>query len=288
MNIVLPPIEHNRAGFEHLVQFYAQIQDTFLDSIEVAINGWFDADMCAPLGALLYRLGTQANSVQVNVPRANVEKILTKNGFLSHYGRQRARDTWETTIPYVRFDVTDDRYFSRYIEKHLVSRREIPAMSPGLLKRFRESVFEIFDNAVLHSQTQWGIFSCGQFFPTRQRINFAIADLGIGIRRNIQEHLGLNMTADQAIQWATEGQNTTKRAAIPGGLGLKLLREFIGMNGGGIQIVSDNGYWQQTGTQVTTALLSCPFPGTVVTLEIDTADTKTYTLAADLSPSDIF
>ena len=286
MNIVLPSVEHNRAGFEHLAQFYAQVQNTFFDSIEVNLSDWFDADMCAPLGALLYHLGTQANSVQVRARRA--DNILTKNGFLSHYGRQRVQDTWGTTIPYLRFDVTDDRYFSRYIETSLISRQEIPEMSSRLIKRFRESVFELFDNAVLHSQTQGGIFSCGQFFPKRQRINFAIADLGIGIKRNIQQHLGLNMVADQAIHWATERRNTTKRAAIPGGLGLKLLREFIGMNGGCIQIVSDNGYWQQNGTQVTMALLSHPFPGTVVTLEIDTADTKTYTLAANLSPADIF
>ena len=36
--------------------------------------------------------------------------------------------------------------------------------------------------------------------------------------------------------WATQGRNTTKRGPIPGGLGLKLLTEFIKLNEGRLQI----------------------------------------------------
>ena len=95
-------------------------------------------------------------------------------------------------------------------------------MSPGLLKKFRESIFEIFSNAVLHSRSKMGIFTCGQFFPVRHRLDFSVADLGIGMRQNIKDNTGLNLSAEAAIQWATEGRNTTKRGPVPGGLGLKL------------------------------------------------------------------
>ncbi len=254
----------------------------------ITLPRWLDADMCAPLGAILYRLGQNANSIRLNIPHRRVEEILSKNGFLSHYGHARLPDKWGTTIRYQRFDVKDDRYFGQYIEARLMQRKEIPIMSPGVAKKFRESVFEIFSNAVMHAQTQLGIFSCGQFFYKRKRLSFAVADLGIGIRRNVLEHTGLDLTAEQAIAWATEGQNTTKRGSVPGGLGLKLLREFIAMNSGCIQIVSDAGYWRQEKDQVTTAPLRHPFPGTVVTLEINTADTKAYALAGELSPADIF
>ncbi|MBN1261800.1 MAG: ATP-binding protein [Anaerolineae bacterium] len=288
MKFSLPSIQHDRAGFENLVALNMQTQDYYFESITIELTGWFDADMCAAFGAILYRLGENANSVQLIVRRPRVEEILSKNGFLSNYGRAQLPDTWGTTIPYQRFDVKDDRYFSRYIETRLANRREIPTMSAGLVKKFRESVFEIFSNAVLHAHTDLGIFGCGQFFPARQRINFAVADLGIGIRSNVLEHTGQNLSSIEAIIWATEGRNTTKRGAIPGGLGLKLLREFIAMNGGGIQIVSDTGYWKQEQDQVTTTLLPHPFPGTVVALEIDTSDIKSYALANELSPADIF
>lgn len=161
-------------------------------------------------------------------------------------------------------------------------------MSSGLLKRFRESVFEIFSNAVIHSLTKLGIFSCGQHFPARNRLDFSVADLGIGIRQNVKESVGLDLPPEEAIVWATEGRNTTKRGSIPGGLGLKLLREFISLNGGRIQIVSDAGYWSQEKDQTFVTRFSHPFPGTVVSIEIDTSDTQSYVLSSELSESDIF
>jgi len=283
-------MHHDQAGFETLVRLYVQTKDCFLEDIEInmaAVN-WFDADMCAAFGAILYYLGSNANTVQLTNIRTNVEKILSKNGFLSTYGRNRVPDTWGTTIPYQRFDIKDDRYFARYIETELVSRPEMPIMSPGLLKKFRESVFEIFSNSVIHSQTKSGIFSCGQYFPTRHRLNFSVADLGIGIQKNVRKNAGLDLAADKAIVWATQDRNTTKRGRIPGGLGLKLLKEFVNLNGGRLQIVSDAGYWIQERGHTSTARLSHPFPGTVVSIEIDTSDSQSYVLSAELSEFDIF
>jgi hypothetical protein len=222
-----------------------------------------------------------------NIPK-DVTRILSKNGFLSNYGREALPDTWGTTIPYRRFDAKDDRYFAGYIEEEFVQRSEMPRMSRGLLKKFRESVFEIFSNSVIHSQTKLGIFSCGQYFPKRDRLDFSVADLGIGIRHNILEQTGLDLPAAAAIAWATDGQNTTKRGSIPGGLGLKLLREFITLNSGRIQIVSDSGYWALEGGEVIIKELPYSFPGTVVSIEIDTADKRSYKLSSEISEKDIF
>ena len=290
MKIALPEIRHNHAGFEVLVDLYARTNDCLFEEIEIDLTDtvWFDADMCAAFGAMLYHLGNNANTVRLTHIRSRVENILSRNGFLSNYGRERIPDRWGSTIPYQRFDVNDDRYFGGYIEAELVHRTEMPRMSSGLLKKFRESVFEIFSNAVIHAQTKLGIFSCGQVFPTRHRLDFSIADLGIGIRRNVKDNVGLDLQAEKAIAWATEGRNTTKRGAIPGGLGLKLLREFIDLNGGCIQIVSDAGYWKREKGRAYATRLSHPFPGTVVSIEIDTSDTQSYALSSELSESDIF
>lgn len=290
MKISLPQIHHNRAGFEALVNIWAQTESVVFQNIDfdLTYTSWFDADMCAPFGAILHRLSQNLNTIRlIDIPY-RVEKILSKNGFLSHYGRVVIPDTWGTTIPYQRFDIKDDRYFAWYIEDEFVHRTEMPDMSPGLLKKFRESVFEIFSNAVIHSQTRQGIFSCGQFFPTRNNLDFSVADLGIGIRQNILDNIRLNLTPEQAIIWATEGRNTTKQGPIPGGLGLKLLGEFIDLNGGCIQIVSDAGHWHRKNGQITTSSLSHPFPGTVVSLEINTADKQSYILSSELTAADIF
>ena len=290
IKLSLPEIRHDQAGFEALIRLHAQTKDCLFDDIDIDMGAttWFDADMCAAFGAILYRLGEDVNTVKLKNIRPNVEAVLSKNGFLSHYGRENIPDRWGTTIPYHRFDVKDDRYFADYIETELMHRSEIPSMSSGLLKKFRESIFEIFSNAVLHSRTEQGIFSCGQFFPARHQLDFSVADLGIGIRRNVKENTDLNLAPEVAIAWATEGRNTTKRGQIPGGLGLKLLGEFIDLNGGRIQIVSDAGYWRREKGKAVATRLSQPFPGTVVSLEINTADTQSYALSSELSETDIF
>ncbi|HLF90429.1 MAG TPA: ATP-binding protein [Anaerolineales bacterium] len=270
-----------------LAEQAAELSYTRLE-IDMRAANWLEANMCAPLGAILYKTSRNLNTIRfTNVP-SRVARILAKNGFLSNYGFTRLRDTWSTTIQYTRFEQKDDRYFGAYIERHFKS-KAIPKMSDPLRKKFWESIFEIFSNAVIHSETKLGIFACGQFFPKMNRLDFSIADLGIGIQKNLIKKRALRLSPEQAINWAMEGRNTTKTGSIPGGLGLKLLREFIRLNQGHIQIVSNQGYWEQMSDgKVVMKTFPFPFPGTVVNIEINTADINTYRLSSETSPEDIF
>lgn len=289
MKIPLQEIRSEYEGFARLIEIDAKMKRSFAQKIEIDMEqvSWFDANMCAPFGAILYAVSRRLNTVALSNISSSVEKILSKNRFLSHYGREIKPDTYGTTIEYKRFEPKDNRYFNSYIEKYLIG-KGIPQMTPGLLKKFRESIFEIFSNAVIHSDTKQGIFSCGQFFPGKHRLDFSIADLGIGIRQNVKKKVGVDLKAEQAIVWALEGQNTTKTGSIPGGLGLKLLRDFILMNEGRIQIISDMGYWELSGKKEDTKAFSQPFPGTIVNIEINTRDKKSYCLASEMRPEDIF
>lgn len=302
MKFSLPQIYHNLDSFEVLARLHAQTKDCIFDDIEIDMQAtkWFDADMCAAFGAILHSIRKRLNEVNLINIRSPVEAILSKNGFLSHYGRVTIPDRWGTTIPYQRFDGTlsyqrfddrDDDYFIRYIENEFIHRPEIPKMSSQLFKKFRRSIAEIFGNAVLHSRTQLGIFSCGQFFPTKNLLYFTVADLGVGIRENIKEHLKLELSPEDAIIWAAQEYNTTKLPSspdMPGGLGLTLLCDFIDLNGGCIQIVSDAGYWQRKNSKIKTERLNYVFPGTVVSVEINTADNHFYGLSSELNSKDIF
>lgn len=289
MKIMLHEIRSDYEGFSVLVSLAAETRKCLFNDIEIDMSRatWIDANMCAPFGAILYKVGRGLNTVRLtNIP-VNVETILSKNGFLSNYGRSKRSDTYGSTIEYKRFEPKDDRYFAEYVERHMIG-KGIPEMSAALLKRFRESIYEIFSNAVIHSQTKLGIFSCGQYYHKKHLFEFSVADLGIGIRQNIHKRIGLDLPAADAINWALEGKNTTKAGPIPGGLGLKLLREFILMNEGRIQIVSEKGYWELSGGKVTTKSFADPFPGTVVNIVINTGDTRSYCLASEVSPEEIF
>ena len=162
--------------------------------------------------------------------------------------------------------------------------------SHALHRKFRESIAEIFENAVEHSETKHGIFACGQYFPGYRRLDFSISDLGIGIRNKVLREIGLNMSSEKAISWALEAENTTRQRedGKPGGLGLKLIKEFIRLNSGKIQIISDSGYWCYHKNEIVTEHFPSPFPGTVVNIEINTADKQSYCLASEIDPKEIF
>jgi len=274
-------------GFGELTRLYAEIEESDEGALSLEMSGceWMDANMCAPLGAIL--CAKDLGQVEMSGMRAGLEEILSKNGFLEKLGvGTRAFDTYGTTIEFCRFDHPDIRQFMDYLTGEFKG-KGLPDMTEELRREFRRSIAELFLNAVEHSETERGVFTCGQLFPNKNLLNFSVADLGIGMRERILRDTGQAMSAPDAIWWAV--RHTTRKAeeGRPGGLGLKLIREFINLNGGTIEIVSDRGYWEFHSGQETLRELECVFPGTVVNIQIDTADTKSYFLSPDHEPTDI-
>ena len=158
-----------------------------------------DENMCAPLGAILYHFRKRGKIKLLNM-KSELKNAFTVNGFLTNFGFDvpREKDLEGTTIEYQRFDPGKAESFKEYIAVHFVG-KPIPHMSEALSKRFRESIAEIYENAVYHSCTIRGIFACGQYFPGEKRLDFSIADLGIGIRRNILRNTGVELSSKDAI-----------------------------------------------------------------------------------------
>jgi hypothetical protein len=276
-------------GFGQLTRLARDIGPFSFDKVDIDMSGcsWFDANMAAPLGALLYRSKNKLNNVRILGIPTRIEEILRKNEFLRNYGRPPLTDANVTTIPYRRFEPSDSRYFGSYISEYWRG-RGVPEMSEELRKKFLESFFELFNNAVIHSETKLGIYSCGQYYPAKQRLDFSIVDLGMGIRENLRRRKQLDLSPDKAIEWAVSGNHTTRTGPVPGGLGLKLLADFTMKNGGCIQIVSDRGYWELKAGNSHSVLLGLPFPGTVVNIELNTGDTRSYRLSSESNLDDIF
>ena len=249
--------------------------------------GWLDANMCAPLGAILTADGRGVTPLNM---RRGLQEILQKSGFFDSLGFDlpRLADVHGTTIEFKRFPTTETGAFRGYVADQFVG-KGLPPMTRALRRKFRESLAELFENAKEHSETQQGVFACGQWFPNGERLNFSVADLGIGIRKRILRSTGRTMSSERAIAWAVAG-NTTRdpRAGRPGGLGLKIITEFVKLNGGSLQIASGRGYWRLRPGQDDLRELTHPFPGTVVNIGINTADTQSYCLDREIDPRDVF
>lgn len=249
---------------------------------------WLDANMCAPLGAIFHRQVQLGRGIRLHGYSGEPRKIALKNGFLQQFGRNVLKDVNKTTIQYRQFQSQDTEAFETYITTHFRPRSHgFPKMSARLLRRFRSSLFELYGNAIEHSETKLGVFACGQFYPWAHRLDFSIADLGVGMREKVRKYLERDIGADEAIAWAMNG-NTTRTGGRPGGLGLKLIREFITLNGGRIIVVSNQGYWEYEKNKTQARSFNRPFPGTVVTIEINAADKESYCLKGEITPDDVF
>lgn len=280
----LPSINGNREGFESLAELWSLASILVGRSLELDLSGCtsFDANMAAPLGAVLSLVADKLNRIEIVGVQGPIENSLRRNQFLTQYG-YAPLETGATVLPYRRLQLADERLFGEYLRRYLPG-KGFPQMREGVGKVFQQSLFEVFQNSVAHSDSNLGVFVCGQFFPNELRLNLTISDAGVGLSAKVRSFLkNPSLTSEAAIQWALEGGNTTRTGRRPGGVGLKFMHDFVTRNRGNMQIVSGDGlYGATTGYDK----LSFAFPGTTVNFEINTADTQPY--HAGVSAKDIF
>ncbi len=290
MKLDVGTIRSNMDGFNSIARIGKETQNMNLGSVRWDFSrcSFFEANMAAPLYVVIARLRNELNDVSVYNVSSGIERILKKNNFLTVFNMTSLPDNNQTTLPFKIFKLHAGEQFYDYLESYM-NGRGIPRMTDALTKRFRQSLVEIFLNASIHSDSKSGIFACGQFFPQKHRLDFTIADAGIGIRENVRRYTRKRkMSSCAAINWALTEGNTTKTGNHPGGLGLKLIKDFIRINKGKLQIVSRYGYYEFSSRGASVQKMDYDFRGTSVNIEINTQDTSSYCLKSELSSDDIF
>ena len=280
----LSTVRSNREGFECLGDLAKRTRSLFADKLELDMSRveFFDANMAAPLGAVLARVADNLNTVEIVEVPGIVERILRKNQFLTYFRYKSLSDDNRTTMPFRRLRLSDEGVFEEYIRRQFRG-KGVPRMSKAAGRVFRKKVFEVYQNAVIHSESQIGVFACGQFFPRKKRLDFTIADAGIGIRSAVRRHFkNSRIGSIPALKWALKPSNTTKRdSQQPGGLGLQFLQDFSRLNQGKIQIATRFAFYEFNRGAENFRKMSADFPGTAVTIEVNTADTATYVLTTE-------
>jgi len=279
-------INNTFESYQKLIDFYQEHKDKDFDTIHIELRQWFAANMCATLGGILDIFSDKINNIKFDYISPDIERILLKNDFLSYFGHTRLSDNHHTTIRFLKLKITDGKYFNNYVVDELIGRAEFPQMSALVKEKMTEAIYEIFVNAQIHSESKH-IYTCGQFFPKENKIEFTIVDTGIGFKRKVNDRFGSKLSSIQAIAWATKDRHTTK-IGVTGGIGLALLKEFIEKNDGKVQIISDDGFYQFGRQGEEMHLFNGSFPGTIVNLQFRTNDFSSYVLKSELDSNDIF
>lgn len=281
----LSNIHNNLDGYNQLVQLYEEHKDDIFEKIDIEMQVWFDANLSALLGGILDKIKNDGlNDINFTSIKNDIQTILQKNGFLSFYGYPKVYDTNHTTIEYKKIKPSDTRYFNQYLEDELLNRTEFPNMSEAVHDKISESIQEMFINATIHSETEF-IYTCGQFFPRDHKLNFTIVDTGIGFAKRIKKDFDMEISSSEAIKWAMVEGHTTKQN-VSGGLGLALLKEFITLNKGKIQIISGDAFYELYDNSEKMQKLDGYYDGAVISMTFKTDDSKIYKFASEIE--DIF
>lgn len=283
---ILSNINNTIESYQQLIDFYQRNKNIDFSTIHVELRQWFAANMSAALGAILDLFQQNINNIHFDYIKPETENILLKNEFLSYFGHPRKTDNYHTTIRFLKLKPTDGKYFNSYVHGELLGRNELPIMSPLVKENIAIGIYEIFVNAQIHSETEL-IYTCGQFFPLKNKIEFAIVDTGVGFKEKVNRRFNRNLNAAQAIKWATQDKNTTK-TDVSGGIGLALLKEFVQKNKGKMQIISDDGFYEYNSQGEQISLFNGSFPGTIVNLQFRTDDNTSYVMKNELNSDDIF
>ena len=96
------------------------------------------------------------------------------------------------------------------------------------------AAYEIIDNILVHAETPAPGAMCAQYFPQRHRLDFAICDVGRGIKSTLGETRALSSHAE-AIRVALE-RGVTRSQEVGQGNGMAGALEIVRQNRGHMRI----------------------------------------------------
>ena len=286
--LITPNVAADKAGYEFLCELYDTMHS--VENTEILIDFKkcknFEANLSAALGAIFDKRQKEGCSIFLNAPQAaGVRRALSRNKFFRAFDLDTANEDRENYIEYQRFGVSDTEQFKRYINSELIQKERFPDCTERAKSKIIESIYEIFANAVSHGGCSH-VYSCGEVHSRKGKamLDMTFVNLGLSVVDNVNNYLQGKgypvLPSCKALDWAFVEGNTTKQ--ITGGLGLAILKRFIGMNEGKIQMISGDAMLEIEGESHTETPLDKWFPGTIVTVEFNCDDTKTYLMTDEI------
>lgn len=119
-----------------------------------------------------------------------------------------------------------------------------------------------------HSLSENGII-CHGYYNNKKTFTFSIYDLGIGIPNSVRYFKNdNNISSIDALKWALEKGNSTKKSDYPRGIGFSLLEEFRNDFKGKITIITEDVLYTSQNNKSKFKKMNKTIKGTLFTLQI--------------------
>lgn len=276
--IYIPRINDSPADFAELFRIWDAVNDYFEDvKFDFSQCEFLLPNAVAFIGGLARLIESRSGTAVFDWNASHNAAVMTnlsQNGFAGYFGHTSSG--WAgNSIPYREDNVRNVDGIMDYLEIYWLGRGWIQ-VSQRLCDAIVGHVWEIYNNAFEHSESEIGVFSCGQHFPEYNELLLSVVDFGQGIPAKVRNFLSGDpragqLTATGCLRWAFQSGTSTKPKEEPGGLGLDLLKEFVQLNHGKLEVYSNEGYAliDKDGERFTNITTS--FEGTVfhITLRCD-------------------
>jgi hypothetical protein len=237
--------------FQQLFTIWNQVNDYFEDvRFDFSNCIFLRPNAVAFLGGLARLIESRLGTVVFDwstLHNSWVKTTIRQNGFASAFGDPSA--PWDgTSIPYREDKALDMNGIMDYLTFNWIGKGW---GQTHISERLRDAIagrmWEIYNNAFEHSGTDIGVFSCGQHFPHNNSILLSVVDFGQGIPAKIRTFVGRDprakdLPAAACLRWAFTRGKSTSTEGVARGLGLDLLKEFIRINHGKMEVYSNEGY----------------------------------------------
>ncbi len=246
--IKVPTINDNQTDFLNLFKFWQIVNQ---DCCDVAFDflqcHFLRQNAVAFLGGLARLVESRGRQAQFkwDTLQPDLLKNLKKNTFYRIFGRG-GFVLQGNTVPYREDAVQHKDELIKYLKNDWLGRGWVH-VSKRLSDAIAGQIWEIYANAFEHAGSPIGIFSCGQYYPVQHLLKLTVVDFGVGIPSNVRLFLkndprASRLSAENCLRWAFKRGTTTKPNGISRGVGLDLLKDFIKINKGKLEIFSHEGY----------------------------------------------
>ena len=247
------------------------------------------------LGGMAKMLEHQGQSVTFkwNTVRPDIAASLGRNGFLPFFGRSGTESTRSAT-EFRQDTALNKESLVKYLVQDWIGTDRVK-LSAMVKEAVVSTAWEIYANAFEHAHSPVGVFSCGQHYPGRHLLELTVVDFGAGIPANVRNFLRKpSLSGAEALQWAFRRGTTTKQGGIARGMGLDLLKEFVNVNRGKVELFSHDAFAvvdsrlpQNSNRELTYGRSSVPFGGTAVNI-IFRCTPHYYQFASEVSTRPLF